>query len=183
MRRAVEVRTRTKINSHLSSTLPVKKTQTAAFLHVNTLYYTVLQFGFMHRVPCLTQLSDIMMANPTKLPLQAACEWQTHIHAHKYREDSWQLQGERQRWEERRWGALVFCSREQKDFGVGGYENSEHGWLSLPKVQKSVFVCAYLCICVRRNERGVVNWQKDTSQENRSIVCFPGKNKNKKSRV
>lgn len=69
----------------------------------------------------------------------------TQTHTFIYTEDSWQLRGKRQRWEERRWGALVFCSREQKDSGVGGYENSERAWLSRHSEEREV--C--MCLCVR----------------------------------
>lgn len=66
-----------------------------------TLYFKLVSCTGFPFSNCLTQLSDILMAYPTKLPLQAAREWQTHIcarkhpHKHRYREttDNRRLRG------------------------------------------------------------------------------------------
>lgn len=93
----------------------------------------------------------------------------TQTHTFIYTEDSWQLRGKRQRWEERRWGALVFCSREQKDSGVGGYENSERAWLSRHSEEREVCMCLCVRPCLWTE---IICSQQTMSQEKSISVCF-----------
>lgn len=126
--------THTTLQTQTCSMVAHKKYCIALCFHLAS-YICRLSFRQLYHL----QSSEILMAGPTKLRLQTASEWlnttrtTTHVctHTHTYLEDSWRLQGKRQRWEDRRRGALVFCSRVQKDSGVGGYEEFRT-WMIIP---------------------------------------------------